>query len=65
MLFRSLEMSEHAPLSCRSGCEGEWGAGHGRRLVFGAAASPVIRISSGNGPVDVDSGSPARRTRSI
>ena len=61
----SLEMSEHAPLSCRSGCEGEWGPGHGRRLVFGGAASPVIRISSGNGPVDVDSGSPARRTRSI
>jgi hypothetical protein len=61
----SLEMSGHAPLSCRAGCDGEWdGSGQARRLLFGGS-TPVIRISSGNGPVHVDSGTPARRTRSI
>jgi len=61
----SLEMSGHAPLSCRAGCGGDWGGpGEARRLLFGGS-TPVIRISSGNGPVDIDSGSPARHSRSI
>ena len=61
----ALEMSAYAPLSCHGGCEVEEGiSGEPRRLQFGAS-KPVIRISSGNGPVSVDSGSPARRTRSI
>ena len=61
----SLEMSAWAPLSCRGGCEVDEGiSGEPRRLQFGGS-KPVIRISSGHGPVDIDSGSPARRTRSI
>ena len=61
----SLEMSAWAPLSCQAGCEVEQGvSGEPRRLQFGGS-KPVIRISSGNGPVSIDSGSPARRSRSI
>ena len=61
----SLEMSAYAPLSCQAGCEVEdGGPGALRRVQFGGS-KPVIRISSGNGPVAIDSGTPARRTRSI
>lgn len=62
-----LEMSEHSPLRCRSaGCfDGSIADTDGlRRLDFGSS-SPVIRISAGNGPVDVQSAAPVRRSANI
>jgi hypothetical protein len=62
-----LEMAEHSPLRCRSaGCRGWFGGDDDglRRLDFGSS-SPVIRVSAGNGPVDIKSAAPIRRSANI
>jgi hypothetical protein len=51
-------MSEHSPLMCNSGeCEymGHQGPGGSRSLDFGTTR-PIIRVSAGNGPVQIDNG---------
>jgi DUF4097 and DUF4098 domain-containing protein YvlB len=62
-----LEMAEHSPLQCRSAaCQGWYGGDESgiRRLDFGSS-SPVIRISAGNGPVDIQSAAPVRPSANI
>jgi hypothetical protein len=59
----SLEMSGHSPWRCNApGCERSGGIGWDggpKRLDFGGS-HPVIKVSTVNGPVDVQSGTPAR-----
>lgn len=62
-----VEMSRHSPLRCLSeGCEsvGEVPDNASRRLDIGSSP-PVIRITAGNGPVDIDTGATGRRSVSI
>jgi len=60
-----LEMSKHSPLHCprSAGCQfrDEDEASGLRRLDFGSSR-PVIRVSAQNGPVDIRSGAPVRRS---
>jgi hypothetical protein len=50
-------MSGHSPLVCSGGCEhfGHQLPGGSRSLDFGSSR-PIIRISAGNGPVQIDNG---------
>ena len=63
-----LEMSKHSPLHCprSAGCQfrDEDEASGLRRLDFGSSR-PVIRVSAQNGPVEIQSGAPVRRSASI
>jgi hypothetical protein len=61
----SLNMSGNAPIHCTAGCEEVWRPGGGARSLLFGSTRPVIRITSGNGPVDIDSGIRARASRSI
>ena len=61
----SLNMSGNGPIHCTAGCEEAWRPGGGARSLLFGPARPVIRITSGNGPVDIDSGVRARASRSI
>ncbi|HEV8201055.1 MAG TPA: hypothetical protein VGS03_13625 [Candidatus Polarisedimenticolia bacterium] len=60
----SLEMSGNGPIHCSNGCEGAWVPGHSQNLLFGSS-HPVIHITTVNGPVEIDSGTKARRQASI
>jgi hypothetical protein len=62
-----LEMPRHSPLRCLSeSCayEGEATADGYRRLDFGLDP-PIIRITTGNGPVSIDAGVMSRHTATI
>jgi hypothetical protein len=62
----SVALSSSSPLECQAGCDdaSEAAPGGTRHLHFGPAR-PVIRVSAVNGPVAIDSGSPARNEGSI
>jgi len=60
----SLEMAGNGPIHCSKGCEGAWVPGHSQSLLFGSS-QPVIHITTVNGPVEIDSGTKARRQASI
>jgi hypothetical protein len=60
----SLNMSGNSPIHCSAGCEGAWQPGRSQQLLFGSS-HPVIHITTINGPVEIDSGTKARRQASI
>ncbi len=60
----SLNMSGNSPIHCSAGCEGAWQPGRSQQLLFGSS-HPVIHITTVNGPVEIDSGTKARRQASI
>jgi hypothetical protein len=60
----SLKMSGNSPIHCSAGCEGAWQPGRSQNLLFGSS-HPVIHITTVNGPVEIDSGTHARRQASI
>jgi hypothetical protein len=61
----SLKVSGNSPLHCSAGCEGGFTPGGGAHSLFFGSSRPVIHITSGNGPVEVDSGTQSRRSASI